>query len=71
MKSKFIVLVVMAALLISTTCYATFAGSEPRARPAFEKMDSSTGEVNVSVLNLRKGLPPTTRRSASSQKGRC
>ncbi|NLH96691.1 MAG: SH3 domain-containing protein [Clostridiaceae bacterium] len=55
MKSKFIVLVVMAALLISTTCYATFAGSEPRARPAFEKMDSSTGEVNVSVLNLREG----------------
>ncbi|HOQ07727.1 MAG TPA: CAP domain-containing protein [Clostridiales bacterium] len=55
MKRKIIVLVVMAALLISTTCYATFAGSEPKARPAFEKTDSSTGKVNVSVLNLREG----------------
>ena len=46
MKRKIIILVVMAALLVCTTCYATAAGSEPKARPAFEKIESSTGEVN-------------------------
>ncbi|HPP36623.1 MAG TPA: CAP domain-containing protein [Clostridiales bacterium] len=55
MKRKIIILFAVAALLISTTCYATAAGSESKARPAFEKIDSSTGEVNVSILNLREG----------------
>ena len=55
MKRKIIILVVMAALLVCTTCYATAAGSEPKARPAFEKIESSTGEVNVNALNLREG----------------
>lgn len=55
MKTKIIILVVMAALLISTTCYATAVGSEPRVQLAFEKIESSTGEVNVNALNLREG----------------
>lgn len=55
MKTKILILVVMAALLISTTCYATAVGSEPRVHLAFEKIESSTGEVNVNALNLREG----------------
>ncbi|NMA33935.1 MAG: SH3 domain-containing protein [Clostridiaceae bacterium] len=55
MKRKILILCVMAALLISTTCYATAVGSVPKVLPAFEKIGSNTGEVNVNALNLREG----------------
>ncbi len=55
MKRKIIVLVIMAAVLISTTCYAAVAGSSADKQLAFERIDDNSAIVNVGVLNLREG----------------
>ncbi len=56
MKRKIFVLVIMAALLISGTCYAAAAGSSGNnVQLALEKTDNDAAVVKVNALNLREG----------------
>jgi uncharacterized YkwD family protein len=55
MKRKITILVVMAAVLISATCYAAAAGNGAGGQWAFEKIDNDTAVVKVNALNLREG----------------
>lgn len=53
MKRKTIILVALAALMISTTCYAAATGNGIQI--AFDQIAGSIAEVNVNALNLREG----------------
>lgn len=55
MRRKIIISVIMAALLISATCYAAAAGNAAGRQLAFEKINNDTAVVKVNALNLREG----------------
>ncbi|NLK86215.1 MAG: SH3 domain-containing protein [Clostridiaceae bacterium] len=55
MKRKIVILVIMAAVLISTQCYGAAAGSSAGRQLAFEKIESEAAVVKVNALNLREG----------------
>ena len=55
MKRKIAILVVMAVLIMSSTCYAASAVGGVTTQLALEKVGNDTATVAVSKLNLREG----------------